>query len=328
VRGIERYKTKSGFTALRIHYTADPEKDPSTPAGKVWVENELKGYLGGMSSSSWQQEMEVDWSASGGELVFPLFDIFRHKIVVAPYNIPETWALYGTFDYGHRNPSAFHVHAIDHDGNVHTVWELYEAGLRVRQIARAIRGLESLRDDGSQIPRCPFFSRLSELPIADPSIKAKNQDSNQEMKSLAQLFAELPEEEQVIFQYGARGGDVTFAEKINSTFWNDLDKQNPRWTIFATCPMLIWELRKLRFADFSATAQETKNLQEKIVDKDNHGVDGCKYFFNRFFSTPDKPDTPKSYEYLKKIDYTSYKEAEYRDKMALPKDGSSGMGDW
>jgi len=302
MKGLEHYESASGFHVVRVEFSADPAKDPDTAEGRVWLENEIKGIPGGIASSQFRQEYMIDWDAAGGELVFPQFEFLKSKIVVTPFAVPESWSLYASFDYGHRNPSSFHVYAIDHDGDVWCVWEYYASGRGYRQIASSIR-------------RCPYFNRLSFLPIADPSIWAKTQqvvgstDQN-EMKSVAQLFYELPVTEQIIFAPGKSGGDITVAEKINGDFWSEdrLSKgEAPRLRIFATCPMMIWELGKLRYKDWSGTMQEQRNLQESIVDKDNHAWDDLKMFVTMFFMAPAKPEEEK-YARLKVEDPVSYRE--------------------
>ena len=301
LRGVKHYTCDIGYHVIRIHYTADPDKDPATPKGKAWFDNAVKGYTGGTKSSAWRQEMEIDWDSTGGELVFPQLQEFEEQIFVRPYTIPDTWALYGSFDYGHRNPSSFHVYALDHDANIHAVWEYYQAGKGYRQIAKAIRA-------------CPYFDRLNFMPIADPSIWAKNQQvmggDDNEMKSIAQLFMELPPKEQIVFCPGKNGGDITVAEKINGDIWNEAALragEKPKLFIFQTCPMMMWELKKLRYADWSATMQEQRNIKEEIVDRDNHSFDDLKMFITMFFSAPGQTNAPK-YQKLKETDPVSYQE--------------------
>jgi hypothetical protein len=300
VRGITHYNTASGFHAVRVHYSADPEKDPDTPVGSEWLSKVLIGIPGGINSAIFRQEFEIDWDAAGGELVFPQLEPFRSKIIAAPFSVPESWSLYGSFDYGHRNPSSFHVYAIDHDGDIWAVWEYYAAGKGYRQIARAIRS-------------CPQFDKLAYLPIADPSIWAKTQQTvndQNEMKSIAQLFFELPEGERIVFSPGKSGGDITVAEKINGELWNteELKKgRKPRLHIFATCPFLIWELGKLRYKDWGGSMQEYRNLQESIVDKDNHAFDDLKMFMTMFFMSPKEPEEEKLAA-LRTLDPVSYQE--------------------
>jgi len=273
VKGISHYQTKAGIHAVSVHYTADPAKDPDTDSGLTWFGEATKGYIGGTLSSAWREEMEVDWDVTGGELVFPMMQFFEDKIVAAPFEIPSDWQLYGSFDYGHRNPASFHVYAMDFDSNVWSVWELYGSEMGYVEMAEKIRA-------------CPYYDKLNFMPIADPSIFAQTQQSENEVKSIAQLFWELDDAKRIIFVPATKGGDVTTAEKIRNNLWEDLENKPAGWRIFSTCPWQIWELKKLRYADWSSTQMQFKNLREKIVDKDNHAWDDAKMFFNMFLWGP------------------------------------------
>jgi hypothetical protein len=302
MKGITHYRSEPGFHVIRVHYSADPDKDPDTPTGIIWRDREAEGIPGGLASAQWRGEMEIDWDAAGGELCFPQFELFKTKIVVPPFEVPNSWSLYGSFDYGHRNPSSFHIYAIDHDGDVWVVWEYYRKGMGYRQIARAIRS-------------CPFWNRLSYMPIADPSIWAKTQqtDDGNELKSIAQLFFELSNPEQIVFAPGKAGGDITVAEKINGELWFLPEKKPDKWEfkprlrVFSTCPLWIWEFSKLRYSDWSGTMQESRNIKESIVDKDNHSFDDFKMFMTMFFMAPGKPEDRKM-DKLKQEDPVSYNE--------------------
>jgi hypothetical protein len=322
MRGVETYRSQAGFTVMRLHYSADRDKDPGTQEGAEWLKNELRGIPGGIASSQWRSEMEIDWETTGGELCFPQFDPYRHKIVIPPFEVPESWLLFGSFDYGYRNPSSFHVHALDYDRNIWTVWELYGAKLGYRTLARAIKAN-------------PYFEKLAGNPIADPSIWAKNQqviggDENQ-MKSIAELFAEIEDDFDdefsgpLYFAPGQRGGDATVAERINGDLWSNLDEKPPKWRIFATCPYLIWEISKLRYAEYSSSAAETRNEREEVIDKDNHAWDDFKMFLMQFYYGPERPLADK-YERLKLVDMRSWKEWKAVEKLHNEgKDNEGGL---
>lgn len=313
MQGIEQYVSRAGITCLRIHYTADPERNPATVAGSKWLAEAVRGIPGGFNSIAWRQEQEIDWEAAGGELVFPQLQVYRERIVVPPFDIPESWDVYASYDYGIRNPSAFHIHAVDHDSCIWTVWEMYVVGTGYRDQARHIRG-------------CAYYDRLAYPPVADPSIWANTQQqSDNAFKSVAQLFAELPVGEQVIFAPGKSGGDITAVERISGDLWRD--GENPKWRIFATCPKLIWELQKLRYQEWAAGQAETHGMKEQLVDKDNHAWDGFKMFVNFFFSGPARPVDDKL-EGLKHVDRASYDEWKNVEKLYQRQDKSGVMGQW
>lgn len=305
MKGFEEYTSNAGFHVVRIHYSADPDRDPDTPIGAAWREAESKGIPGGINSAQWRREQEIDWNAGGGELVFPHFNLYQHKIVIAPFVIPETWSVYASYDYGHRNPCCFMCIAVDHDGNQYICWELYGSGMGYREQARRIRGSKKYGFSG-----CPYWDRLETLPLADPSIWAQtqNQQNEEETKSLAQLFYELPDEERIFFTPGKAGGDITVAEKIRGHLWSpeELAKgEQPILKIFANCDSTIREFRNLRYEDWSSAMMVNRNMRESIVDKNNHAWDAYKMFCTQFVMAPGVPQEDPL-EKLKRIDPRSW----------------------
>ena len=74
---------------MKVHYTADPEKNPATPEGQEWLKRALAGVKGGFSSSSWRKEMEIDFKARSGQKVFEGLELMRDKIMIKPFQIHE-----------------------------------------------------------------------------------------------------------------------------------------------------------------------------------------------------------------------------------------------
>lgn len=66
VDGMDYWVNKrNGFHVLRIHYSADPEKNPKTERGMSWIARERKG----MSLSSWEREYEINFNTYSGRAV-------------------------------------------------------------------------------------------------------------------------------------------------------------------------------------------------------------------------------------------------------------------
>ena len=51
-KGLHKYRNENGFLVMRLHYTADPDKD------EAWALTTKKGYI----VDIWNQEMELDFS--------------------------------------------------------------------------------------------------------------------------------------------------------------------------------------------------------------------------------------------------------------------------
>ncbi len=80
MKGIRRWNTADGIRSLELHYIADPERDPDTPAGAAWKAEKLKGVVGGEMSSDWRKEQEIDFSISSG---MPIYGVFRRHVHMA-----------------------------------------------------------------------------------------------------------------------------------------------------------------------------------------------------------------------------------------------------
>src|SRR5258708_7533486 len=119
MRGVSKRTTRLGFNILRLHYTADPDKDPSTPVGKLWLEEAKRG----MSDARWRQEHEIDYGALGGQLVFPEFDESIHYVPqdLLPLS-KEHWTVWLAADPHPRRAHAFVWLAINKYGDMVIPW--------------------------------------------------------------------------------------------------------------------------------------------------------------------------------------------------------------
>ena len=269
-RGIQTSVSPEGVQLVRIHYSADLSKDPDTPEGKAWLKRELQGYRG-VNDARWRKEMEVDFDAQGGQLLFPYLLSNTDSLFVEPYQVSGTRLISG-LDYGVRNPSAFEVLSIDSDNKIHVLWEYYEEPKKAAESDDAFRARKGYKNLCTGIKSCPYYDENLVI-YADPSIWNKSQESmdSKGLMSIADLF----KTEGIQLTRGQRGRDFACYEHIDKNLW--LDPKNPLLTISKECPWLWYELQKLRFAEYGAGTQISKNLQEKIVDRDNHAFDAIKY---------------------------------------------------
>ena len=262
-KGIRSWKTPSGDWVLEVHYTADPAKDPER-GGAAWLEDALVGVVGGMESSDWKTEMEIDYNAGGGDPVFPFITSYNHPIFTPSMSVDEvlsTMNLFGGYDHGMDSPSAFEVWGVDGKGWLHAVWELYEPCYNATQFAARMKA-------------CPYWDRIIEIRC-DPKIMAKDQMGAVGNASIAEQFAALG----VNFLPGRRGQDVPMALRLTSEYWDD--PMLPKAFITADCPNLQREVMNLKWQrHISAAVEQRKNNPGKIVDKDNHAFDASCYILD------------------------------------------------
>ena len=285
MKGISDYITKDGVRVLRVHYSADEDKDPDSSGGKTWMTRSLQGYPGGMSGAKWRREMEIDFNAQGGQLVFPMMEKHIERIHIPEYKeLPEAWSLYGGFDYAGRGTTAFMVVAHDpRNDDYYAVHEFYKRKAGYVSTSDAIKDYK-------------YYDRL-EWIVADPSMWTRTQERGDggDLVSMAQLFSE----QGIHFVKGTRGGDTEFAELINEQMWGGFDKEGkksnwqPRYRITKACTNHWMEMSQWRYNEWTTSTGQNRNVKETMVDKNNHSIDAVKYLFKMLSSNwmADKVDS-------------------------------------
>ena len=266
--------TSGGINVVRLHYAADPDKDPSTPDGAEWVQSQLQGYPGGFENAAWRKEMEIMYSAGGGELVFRKFSDWRVSSNIFIEEDPDISGakLYGSYDHGWTNPACYLVHAVYPGGLKRTLWECHGPEIPVPNMAAVIRGEDTITPKGVALKGNPYAGK-EVFMVADPEIERRNQVMYQGgNKSIAKMFADCG----VYFQMGKRGDDMSVINYMLGTLWED--PMFPLYQICRNCKYLIWELGGLKHPKI----EHLKNQKEAIVDRDNHAFDALKYFLSRF----------------------------------------------
>lgn len=272
-------RNKNGHVVLDLHYTYDPEKKQED-----WIKEAEKAYPGGRQSLAWRREMEMDWSAGSGELVFPEFLNLESNILVDPYDIPKTSKLYGGLDWGDNNPCSFHVYEYSVDNTVTVIWEWYQ-----KHISSAVAAAQAIH-------LCPFYKQL-EWIAADPMIWTNNQYSQNTKTSLANILMNDISEDLRIYnlKQALHRSDTLMIQKLRVRLF----QAPPTFRISKICTNMINEFRNLRYKE----AQGDVNNSDAIVNKNNHTWDDCKYFLLSHPSSGSVVDKPKygTYGYLNEI---------------------------
>ena len=273
VKGLTEKRTPEGLCVLSAHYSADPER-----ASAEWKAKERKNYT---SESAWQREQEMVFSAGGGERLFS--EILQHwgdKIIIDPetsgFQAAPEWNKIGGFDYGKANPTAALIGTVDYDGTIYILREYYWPGFSPAEHRRWLLQLEGFADT---------------IMYSDPSIFHATQAQNDgTFKAIAALFAE----EGINNLTPALETNELLGMECILTHWMNLDEREPTLKILCPkrfqdiakphygvvnggCPNLLWELRRARREELTATRLANRNPSEKIVDRDNHLRDCLKY---------------------------------------------------
>lgn len=188
-----------------------------------------------------------DWDVYEGQY---FSEFSRQKHVCEPFEIPDDYRIYVSFDYGLDMLACLWV-AVDYEGNAYVYNELCQSGLIVSEAARKIKEL---------CVTSPY------MIIAPPDMNSRQKDSGKSMKD---LFSE-------------NGIDVTFANNSRVDGWmcvkeylntsREDGSEKPKLQIFSNCKNLIKCLPMLM--------HDSKNPSDCSITPHNitHAPDALRYF--------------------------------------------------
>ena len=270
-------RTKQGYAVFELHYALDPDK-----ATEKWIANAEKGHPGGRNSLSWRREMELDWSAGSGELIFPQFSELEKQILIDPKEPHHMSQLYGGFDWGDNNPCSFHVYEFTIGGTINVIYEWYQRNIPSAEAAgQAVRKM------------CPYYDKLQWI-AGDPMIWNDNQYTQNGKTSLYQILCnDIAADLRLDKLIPAHNrNDTLMIQKMHLLF------SKGKFHISKACQSMIKEFKNLRYVE----ARADLNSTGKIVNKDNHTWDDCKYFLLTHPSSkqPIEKEKPGTYGYYNK----------------------------
>jgi hypothetical protein len=254
-KGVTVNRNKNGVLAISVHYSADPAKDPDTPEGQAWLRHAKEG----MTPSMWNKEMEMDFQALRGKLVYEEWNPEIH--VVNPCSIPFDWTIIHAVDPGLVNPCAMLWAAVKPDGDIVFFDEYYVAEKTIKEHASAVRQKEG--------------QMRVNWRIIDSAAYIREQVAFSHGTG-PQTIAEQWESEGFYFHKGSRNEELGIT-KVHEylKFMPELGKtvHNPRLTVFSNLVWFRWEIEKWKYPEQSPVMEEKKNPVEKGEDKDNHLMD-------------------------------------------------------
>lgn len=278
MRGLSVKRNQGGIPIVRVHYSANPERDPEINPG--WKKAERAKYS---SDAAWRREQEIEYEAGGGELVFAdVMVTYWDKIIISDpkWRPSPHWRCEAGFDHGRTNPTCLERMYIDYDGVRIFCGEYYQPGMEIWQHAAKLKQMEHI-------------NRLS-AAHADPSIfditqqQSGSGKAQERAKSINELYVEQGIE--LFSPFMGDRSDISFAARV-MLHWADLGNREPTLKIVCpnysdkpqpglhqwSCPNLVWELMRTRRVKLTAQQLQTRNPSEAIVDRDNHARDAAKY---------------------------------------------------
>ena len=123
MRGLTISTNAMGFTAVRLHYSCDPFKDPDNTDTAIaaeaqkWLEIQKLQFP---DPNDFQREMEINFFVGKGSRVFPQFSQVYHTM---PTVFNRHKVIYRTWDFGYHAPACLFAQ-IDAQGRLHLIREL------------------------------------------------------------------------------------------------------------------------------------------------------------------------------------------------------------
>lgn len=204
-----------------------------------------------------------DWDSFSGQVFTEWrndpsgYESRRGSHVIAPFLVPRDWSLYRGFDFGYTRPFSVGWYAVDREGRVYRIRELYgctgtpNEGVRWEpaRIARAIKEIE--KDD-------PNLRGRPVRGIADPSIFDE---------SRGESVAAMMEREGVYFD---RGDNKRIAGKMQLHHRLSFDGDGrPMLYVFSSCRSFIRTVPSLIY--------DSVNVEDIDTDGEDHIYDECRY---------------------------------------------------
>ena len=247
-KGITTWR-RNGFCNARVHYSADPDKDPSTPKGKAWYDTVRQGY----PSYLWDQEMEINFSVTPGMPVY--CDTSLIKIRPQAY---RPWLIVQSgLDFGRRMPGWV-------AGQIEPLKKEQGGGYRVR-ISRCIVGKNILAgafadqhirpDIANLYPKCQavFYGDV-----------AGNQHDDKDPESTIEIMA--ARDINVITRTMSINESIEIVQYVISAGWMEVDPQ---------CRYLLDGFKSGYVVD-----EDGFPLKDGYYD---HGMDAVRYWLANVF---------------------------------------------
>ena len=271
MRGVGEFKSLSGIPTLRIHYTADPGKDPANAEGRAWLARVLLGYREGAADVDFRQHYEIDPFVQSGRMVIPEWDKIKHRVAIDPIPVEAMhgWHFDSGLDWGASNRTVWQVWANDFAGNRYCVEEI---AIPANQCG-GVRGIATM------MKASPHFEKVNGRIQGDPTIWNTTQSQKEGgMVSNAQLFAA----EGVFLQKAKTKGqaaDEILINRLRGNYWPGAgtDDFEPTLFIFKTCANLLRTVSVWRYDEWSPATVGDHALKEKMRDFEVDSFDAWKY---------------------------------------------------
>jgi hypothetical protein len=281
-KGVSTRITSIGYNVMRLHYSADPDKDPATETGRRWLEHAKTG----MSDARWRKEFEIDYGALGGQRVFPEFEETTHVVDLFRME-PDAWTIWMACDPHPRTPHAFLWLGINREGEMVVPFSIWPQNFVRNDVHATVK--DSV-DGVHEVEK--YLGPHKYRRVMDSAGKGMNADEEHS-------YFDAYEAAGLYFEPAKKNRDLSGFELINAALKptpvivGDEQKLEPLLTFMKGNDELVWQISHLRFAEWHGNVVD-KDPPEKAQEKRRHLVDCLAYILlDEPYFAPPKREQPQ-----------------------------------
>jgi hypothetical protein len=296
--GISEWANPNGIHIFRLHYLADEEKAAGkkvfVPEEQVWLSPWAKAQYDGFTNKrSFFQEIEIDFAAKSGALIYQLEDGATLERVSA---LPQDGTDYYFLDPHPRVPHAHLWIRVDKWGDAWCFRELWPSKIygkpgntpeddnryRIRDYLETVKWMESERNEKNHGKAQKIYKRIIDYaargfyPTTDDedqrSVQQRYEEESQKL-DYSFTFDDAIKDKEAGIEAVNEWLKPRLVEAADGTF-----KPKSRLHIVEDeCPELLWELRNNRFENLTPMMADKRDPSPKPINKRNHMTDLLKY---------------------------------------------------
>ncbi len=204
-----------------------------------------------------------DWDSFEGQVFTEFIDdpdgylSQRNTHVIEPFRIPDDWLIYRGFDFGYAKPFSVGWHAVDHEGCIYRIKELY--------------GCTGTPNTGVKIEPSEIARQIHEVEDADPNLRGRKiigiADPSIFDESRGESVAAIMERCRI---YWSPGDNTRIAGKMQYHYRLAFDANGrAMFYVFNTCKDFIRTIPSLTY--------DEKRVEDIDTTQEDHIYDECRY---------------------------------------------------
>lgn len=228
--------------------------------------------------------LDGDWDVYEGQVFEEFRDDPEHykdrhyTHVIEPFEIPDTWTLYRSYDHGYAKPFSCAWWACDYDGRLYRILELYGCAQREENVGVKWSTSEIFAKISSYEREHRWLKGKKIYGVADPAIWASDGGIS---------IAEVAESYGVYFEKGDNQRIAGWAQVHNRMMFDE--NGIPMMYIFNNCRGFIRTIPLLQYSKIS--------VEDVDTSMEDHIADETRYMCMMHPITPKVRKSPKISEY-------------------------------